>query len=114
MQKVRFLELRRRLRNGTVHGWALVHLDLRPGDAETIMKRVVLLRKSFYGLQDARHDTETSWDLLDFTTDAVIKAQKQFKRDRHFRRPNHEEFVAVLEEIVQDLTLIKQRLDEGI
>jgi hypothetical protein len=78
-----------------------------------ITKRVVLLRKAFFDLQDVRRTKTFSWDLLDGTTEAVIKAQKQFKRDRHFRRANSDEFVAVLEEIVQDLTLLKRKLEEG-
>lgn len=78
------------------------------------MRRVVLLRRAFNDLQDARRDTEIySQDMLELTTEAIVKAQRQFKRDRHFRRPNTDEFVAVLEEIVQDLSLIQRKLKEG-
>jgi len=78
-----------------------------------LTKRVVLLRKAFHDLQDVRKHEAYSWDLLDRTTDAVKKAQKQFRRDKHFRRANTDEVVAVLDEIIQDLELIKHKLAEG-
>lgn len=78
------------------------------------MRRVVLLRRAFNDLQDVRRDSETySMDMLEDTMQAIVKAQKQYKKDRYFRRADTDEFVGVLEEIFQDLALVQRKLKEG-
>jgi len=78
------------------------------------MSRVVTIRRAFDDLKAVRRDPETySMDMLEDMMQATIKAQKQFKRDRYFRQPNTDEFVAVLEEVIQDLAMVQRKLKEG-
>ena len=69
-----------------------------------------MARKAFRDLELVRREEQSSIDLIDATTEAINKARRQFRIDKHFRRAQTSEFIYVLEEIMMDLDLIRLRV----